>query len=35
MAKNKDYKKLTDTEIVSLVDENVGTSVGYHDSELS
>lgn len=35
MAKKKDYKKLSDTEIVALVDDNVGRSVGYHDSELS
>ncbi len=35
MAKKKDYKKLSDAEIVTLVDDNVGRSVGYHDSELS
>ena len=35
MAKKKDYKKLSDTEIVAIVDDNVGRSVGYHDSELS
>ena len=35
MAKRKDYKKLSDTNIVTLVDENVGLSVGYADSELS
>jgi hypothetical protein len=35
MAKKKDFKKLTDTQIVNLVDDNVGRAVGYHDSELS
>jgi len=35
MAKRKDYKKLSDTSIVTLVDENVGLAVGYADSELS
>ncbi len=35
MAKRKDYKKLSDTNIVTLVDENVGLAVGYADSELS
>jgi hypothetical protein len=35
MAKKKDYKKLSDAEIVTLCDESVGRSVGYSDSELS
>ena len=35
MAKKKDYKKLSDAEIVALCDESVGRSVGYHDSALS
>lgn len=35
MAKKKDYKKLSDSEIVALVDTNISTAVGYHDSELS
>jgi hypothetical protein len=34
MAK-KDYKKLSDNSIVTLVDQQVGNSVGYADSELS
>lgn len=33
--KRKDYKKLSDSNIVTLVDEQVGLSVGYADSELS
>ena len=33
--KRKDYKKLEDSNIVTLVDEQVGLSVGYADSELS
>ena len=35
MANKKDYKKLSDAEIVALCDDSVGRSVGYHDSELS
>jgi len=35
MANTQDYKKLSDTEIVALIDDNVSRSVGYHDSELS
>lgn len=35
MAKIKDYKKLTDEEIATIVESHVGKSVGYHDSELS
>ena len=35
MAKKKDYKKLSDEEILAICDDNVGRSVGYHDSELS
>ena len=35
MAKKKDYKKLSDAEIIALCDDSVGRSVGYHDSELS
>lgn len=35
MTKTEDYKKLTDTEIVALIDDNVSRAVGYHDSELS
>ncbi len=35
MAKRKDYKKLSDNNIVALVDDQVGLSVGYADSELS
>ena len=31
----KDYKKLSDNNIVALVDDQVGLSVGYADSELS
>jgi len=34
MAK-KDYKKLEDTNIVTLIDDCIGRSVGYSDSELS
>ena len=35
MTKTDEYKKLTDTEIVALIDDNVSRAVGYHDSELS
>jgi hypothetical protein len=35
MANKKDYKKLSDAEIIALCDDSVGRSVGYHDSELS
>ena len=31
----KDYRKLDDTEIVKLVEDNIRLSVGYYDSELS
>jgi len=31
----KDYRKLGDTEIVKLVEDNIKTSVGYYDSDLS
>ena len=31
----KDYRKLGDSEIVKLVEDNVKTSVGYYDSDLS
>lgn len=31
----KDYRKLGDKEIVKLVEDNVKTSVGYYDSDLS
>jgi len=34
MAK-KEYKKLSDNNIVTLVDQQVGSSIGYADSELS
>lgn len=32
---NKDYKKLSDSEIVVLVENNIRRSVGYYDSEIS
>lgn len=36
MAKTKkDYKKLSDTEIVVMIDNNIKRSVGYYDSEIS
>jgi len=35
MAKKRDYKKISDTQIVTLVDDNVRRSVGYYDSEIS
>ena len=35
MAKAEDYRKLDDTEIVKLVDDNIRMSVGYYDSDLS
>mgnify|MGYP001327512711 CR=1 FL=1 len=35
MAKTKDYKQLSDAEIVVLVDNNIKRSVGYYDSEIS
>ena len=35
MAKKLKEKKLSDDNIVALVDEQVGLSVGYADSELS
>jgi hypothetical protein len=31
----KEYRKLNDSEIVKLVEDNIKTSVGYYDSELS
>lgn len=31
----KDYKRLTDSEIVKMVEDNIKTSVGYYDSDLS
>ena len=30
-----DYKRLTDSEIVKMVEDNIKTSVGYYDSDLS
>lgn len=35
MAKVEDYEKLDDSAIVKLVEDNVKTSVGYYDSDLS
>ena len=35
MAHEDDYRPLSDKEIINLVDENVRTSTGYYDSELS
>jgi len=35
MAKRKDYKQLSDAEIVVLVENNIKRSVGYYDSEIS
>ena len=35
MKSNKDYKKLDDDKIVSIVDTNLRRSIGYYDSELS
>lgn len=35
MKSNKDYKKLDDDQIVSIVDTNLRRSIGYYDSELS
>jgi len=35
MAKVEDYKKLDDSGIVKLVEDNIKTSVGYYDSDLS
>ena len=31
----KDYKRLTESEIVKMVEDNIKTSVGYYDSDLS
>lgn len=31
----KDYKKLNESEIVKMVEDNIKTSVGYYDSDLS
>jgi len=33
--KRKNYKKLSDNNIVALVDDQVSLSIGYSDSELS
>ena len=30
-----EYEPLTDMDIVNLIDQNIGVSVGYYDSELS
>ena len=30
-----DYKRLTESEIVKMVEDNIKTSVGYYDSDLS
>ena len=35
MAHKKEYKKLEDDHIVTLIDNNVSKSVGYYDSEIS
>ena len=35
MAKIEDYKELSDSEIVTLVENNIKMSVGYYDSDLS
>ena len=35
MAELEDYRPLDDREILNLVDQNVRTSTGYYDSELS
>ena len=35
MAKIEDYKKLEDSEIVTIVENNIKMSVGYYDSDLS
>jgi hypothetical protein len=35
MAKKEDYKPLDDSEIVTLVENNIKMSVGYYDSDLS
>ena len=35
MAKIQDYKKLSDSEIVTIVENNIKMSVGYYDSDLS
>jgi hypothetical protein len=35
MAEMKDYKKLDDQDIVTLLDDNIKRSVGYYDSQLS
>lgn len=35
MAEPKDYKKLDDQDIVTLLDDNIKRSVGYYDSQLS
>ena len=35
MAKIEDYTKLDDNDIVTILESNIKTSVGYYDSELS
>ena len=35
MAKTKDYKQLSDSEIAVLLENNIKRSVGYYDSEIS
>ena len=35
MAKIEDYKELSDSEIVTIVENNIKMSVGYYDSDLS
>ncbi len=35
MAKLEDYKELDDSEIVTIVEDNIKMSVGYYDSDLS
>ena len=35
MAKIEDYTKMEDDDIIIIVENNIRTSVGYYDSELS
>ena len=35
MASKKDYKKLSDSDIVTLIEDNIRRSIGYYDSQLS
>ncbi len=35
MAKIEDYSKLEDSDIVVMIENNIKTSVGYYDSEIS